>query len=291
MTDERSTEEAGVMSAAADEARERRRRRRVRASIAAGAVLLLLVLPGYLASRPSFFARYPSVAEKHRTWSTSTHLEASCSDCHVPPRPLSRALYRVRMTGEFYISLVYRARVPNVLGRPSNAACLVCHNDLRSVSPKGDLQIPHRAHVQVLKMRCVECHKFLVHEKSSEGKNTPPMSGCLKCHDGDTAEDDCNACHTEKAAPATHRAADWLVVHPRKASDEKCAKCHRWAKDWCADCHANRPRSHGRDWRAVHGERVKVQRSCEACHKPEFCQPCHGEYPKENLDPALRLVE
>lgn len=271
--------------------RAARRRTLQRAGLVVLGILLLVVLPGYLGGRGSFFGRYPSIADKARSWSTSTHAEAACNDCHVPPRALPQALFRSRMVGEFYLSIVYRGRTPDVFDRPTNAACLACHNDLRSVSPKGDLQIPHRAHVQVLKMRCVECHNFLVHEKSPEGKNVPPMRGCLKCHDGDTAEDDCNACHTEKAAPASHRGKDWLVVHPKQASDAKCAKCHRWAKNWCADCHSHRPRSHGRNWRAVHGEHVKTQRSCEACHKPAFCVPCHGEVPKENLNPALRLVE
>lgn len=260
------------------------------AGICLAAVLLLLLVPGYLASRPGFFGRYPSLASKHSTWSTSSHAEAACNDCHVPPNAMAQAAFRARMVGEFYVSLVWRSRPPAVFGKPGNAACLACHNDLRSVSPKGDLQIPHRAHVQLLKMKCVECHEYVVHEKSPEGKNTPTMAGCLKCHDDDIAEDDCNACHTEKAAPASHRGTDWLVVHPKQASDTACAKCHRWAKDWCADCHRHRPRSHGSDWRAVHGEQIKVHRSCEACHESNFCVGCHGEFPKENLDPAMRLV-
>lgn len=291
MTETRTTPDA---EAPTDERQARRasRRRLLRlVAIVVGIVVLLVVVPGYIATRPAFLGRYPAFADKQQTWAKSTHLEALCSDCHVPVKPTAQALYRTRMVGEFYLSFVLRSRTPEVFSRPGNAACLACHNDLRSVSPKGDLQIPHRAHVQILKMRCIECHEYLVHEKSPEGKNTPPMANCLKCHNGDTAKDDCNACHTEKAAPATHRAADWLVVHPVQASDAKCAKCHRWAKNWCADCHANRPRSHTRNWRAVHGEHVKVRRSCEACHKPSFCVPCHGEVPKLNFNPELKLVE
>jgi uncharacterized Fe-S cluster protein YjdI len=57
------------------------------------------------------------------------------------------------------------------------------------------------------------------------------------------------------------------------------------------DCHADRPQSHGDDWRAVHGERVAEHRSCEACHIGAFCVRCHGEVPRLNYDPALELVE
>lgn len=291
MTEDTRTQDP---SGAADERASRRaasRRRLAHAGLVLLGVLLLAVLPGYLGSRSSFFGRYPSLAEKEHTWAVSTHAEAACSDCHVPPRAIPQALFRVRMVGEFYVGLVYRGRAPGVFGRPTNAACLACHNDLRSVSPKGDLQIPHRAHVQALKMRCVECHNYLVHEKSPEGKHVPTMRGCLKCHDGETAKDACSACHTEKAAPQTHRAADWLVVHPVGASDAKCAKCHGWAKNWCADCHSHRPQSHGRNWRTVHGSHVKVHRNCEACHAAPFCVRCHGEVPQENFNPALRLVK
>lgn len=268
-------------------------RRRLLLRIAVGllAALVLLGVPGYLASRPSFFERYPGLAEKYEPWAASTHLEAGCEGCHVSPRPLPRVGYRLRMAGEWYVSLVSRSRIPDVFGTPRNDACLECHNDLRSVSPKGDLQIPHRAHVTILKMECVECHDFLVHELSPEGKHNPPMSGCLECHDGDTAKDACTACHTEKAAPASHRTGEWLIAHAEQSDDPECAGCHKWAEDWCADCHSQRPRSHAADWRAAHGAQVAKHRSCEACHDADFCVRCHGEVPQLNFDPALKPAE
>ncbi len=268
----------------------RRKRWLVGGLVAAGVVLLIL-LPGWLASRPGFFGRYPGLQEQYKPWSTSSHVEVSCADCHVPPGVVTQAVYRTRMVGEFYLSLVARGRVPNVFPTPQNAACLKCHNDLRTVSPKGDLQIPHRAHVTILKMRCVECHNYLVHEKSPEGKHTPRMATCMKCHNGDTAKNTCTACHTEKAAPATHKAPDWLVVHGEKGSQPECNSCHRWTDKWCADCHKRRPASHTADWRAVHGDAVKKHRGCEACHDDAYCIRCHGEVPKENFNPDLKPVK
>ncbi|HET6352349.1 MAG TPA: cytochrome c3 family protein [Coriobacteriia bacterium] len=255
------------------------------------AVMVLIVLPSYLATRPSFFSRYPNLKAKYVPWSTSTHVEGGCEGCHVPPRVIPRTAYRLRMAGEFYLSFVMRNRQPDIFPVPTNEACLACHSDLRSVSPKGDLRIPHRAHVNILKMKCIQCHNFLVHEKSPEGKHTPPMRGCLKCHNGDTAKNGCTACHTNKAAPATHQAPDWLIVHPERAKSTDCNSCHKWTDDWCVDCHARRPKSHTKDWRAQHGATIKVHRSCEACHEKPFCIRCHGEFPVENLNPALSLVK
>jgi hypothetical protein len=67
-----------------------RRRRLVIAGIAVLAVLLLVVLPGFLATRPGFFGRVPGLGVKYETWSTSTHSEAGCESCHVPPNAVAR---------------------------------------------------------------------------------------------------------------------------------------------------------------------------------------------------------
>jgi len=270
--------------------REQKRRLIKRVSIGAVLVIVLLLVPAYLATQPAFFGRYPSLAEKYEPWSTSTHVSAGCEGCHVKPGFLPQAAYRASGVGRFYLSLVSRSTTPTAFSQPTNEACLSCHFDLRSVSPEGDLRIPHKAHVNVLKMECVECHDFLVHEKSPEGKHTPPMAGCLKCHDGDTAKNTCTACHTDKAAPATHQAPDWTVVHADKV-DAECAKCHKWTERWCADCHAKRPKSHTVKWREEHGEQVKRHRSCEACHAGSFCEKCHGEVPQDNFDPTLKVVQ
>ncbi len=269
----------------------RSRHRLLTAGLAVLAVLVLVVLPAYLTSRPGYFSKYPGLADKYGPWSKSTHAEAGCEACHVPPSFGARAVYRVRMVGAFYASILSRRTVPNVFAEPTNEACLVCHSDLRSVSPAGDLQIPHRAHVGVLKMKCVQCHDYLVHELSPEGKHTPPMIGCLTCHDGDKAKNACTACHTAKAAPATHSSADWLIAHGSHRDDPACVTCHKWKADWCADCHAKRPPSHTDDWRTTHGAAVKVHRSCEACHEGAFCVRCHGEVPQLDFNPALKVVK
>lgn len=292
MTDEQATTETGEDAPNAPRPRAPwLRRRGARIVLAAAIVAVLVGVPAVLTARPGYFERYPGLSEEYGPWSKSTHVEGGCEGCHVPPRVVSRVLYRTRMVGEFYLGLVAPSRVPDVFGSPTNEACLTCHSDLRSVSPKGDVQIPHRAHVTILKMRCVECHDYLVHELSPEGKHTPPMGGCLSCHDGDVADDACTDCHTQKAAPDSHRSADWVIVHAQRADDPECERCHNWSKNWCAECHSHRPRSHASNWREVHGEQVKQHRSCEACHDAAFCTRCHGEVPQVNLNPALKLVE
>jgi hypothetical protein len=265
---------------------------RTRVLIAAAAVALAIVvfavIPGYIAAQPQFFERFSSTREAYRTW--SKHSPAYCQNCHVPPAWPSQALYALRLPGEFYLSVLSPTRQPQGLATPTNEACASCHVGLRKVSPKGDLNIPHRAHVTVLKLKCVECHQDLVHTTNPQGTHTPTMAGCLRCHDGRAAKNSCSACHTEKALPPNHKAADWIVVHPQMQKKIDCAKCHKWTEDWCGQCHATRPRSHTKTWRSDHGERVKAHRDCEVCHEASFCIRCHGEFPKLNYDPKVELV-
>jgi hypothetical protein len=248
------------------------------------------VIPGYIASQPQFWARYPGTSEAYKTWSTSVHADVGCQSCHVPPDWAAQALYTARMPGEFYLSMVMPSRQPMVLSVPTNAACSSCHTDLRKVSPSGDLNIPHSAHVNVLKLKCITCHSYLVHKKNPSGTDKPTMSGCLRCHNGKTAKNNCSACHTEKALPANHRNPDWVVIHPQMQKQIDCAKCHKWTVNWCAQCHATRPRSHAATWRKDHGAAVRRHRDCEACHQAAFCIRCHGALPMLNFDPKLKLV-
>lgn len=267
-----------------------KRRLLVRTAIAAALLIGLVLVPGYLANRPSFVGRYERLHKNYSSWSGSVHAKVSCQKCHVRPGLASQGAFGAKMLGEYYLSLAMPSRSPKLFGKPTNAACSSCHLDLRTVSPKGDLNIPHRAHVTVLKLACTDCHNYLVHALSAEGKHSPPMGGCLKCHDGKRAKNACSACHTDKALPTTHKAAGWLVAHPQKAASGECDSCHKWTDRWCSTCHETRPRSHAADWRSKHGDHVKTRRNCEACHQPAFCVKCHGEVPKLNFDPSLKLV-
>ena len=117
------------------------------------------------------------------------------------------------------------------------------------------------------------------------------MKACLTCHDGRTAKNSCSTCHTNKAIPASHQAANWRIVHAQMQAKIDCKPCHAWTTNWCADCHSRRPRDHTATWRTTHGQQVKVHRNCEACHQAPFCINCHGAVPQLNFNPALQLVK
>ena len=254
------------------------------------AVVVLGVIPGYIATQPKFMNRYTHFSAQYVAWSTSVHAKVPCQRCHVAPTWTAQTAYALRMLGEFYLSSVDPSRQPKLFPVPTNAACRSCHIDLRTVSPSGDLNIPHRAHVDVLKLQCVRCHLFLVHEKNPEGSHHPRMATCLTCHDGRQAKNACSTCHTNKLLPLNHRNPNWVVIHPQMQTKIDCKACHQWTVHWCAECHAKRPKSHTADWRVKHAQAVKTRRNCEACHEPTFCIRCHGEVPQLNYNPALKFV-
>jgi len=268
-----------------------RRRLFVRLALVVVVLVVFAVIPGRIATQAKFMQRYSHYSAQYTTWSTSVHAQVACQRCHVAPGFIPQAVYDARMLGEFYISIVAPARQPRLLSTPTNAACLSCHYDLRTVSPSGDLNIPHRAHVQVLKLDCAKCHIYLVHELSPEGKHTPRMATCLTCHDGKQAKSACSTCHTNKRIPENHRQTDWIVIHPQMQSKVDCTQCHQWTENWCAQCHSRRPRSHTADWRSKHALQVKMHRNCEACHTSAFCIRCHGVLPKLNFNPDITLVK
>lgn len=240
-------------------------------------MIVLLGLPVLSALQPGYYARYPEMRERMDNWRVSTHARMSCVDCHVEPGIRGAATFAAESVPAFYSQLISGPADTNLLQPPSVEACNKCHTDFRQVSPDGDLLIPHRAHVQVLKMNCVDCHTEMVHAVNEQGFNRPKMETCLTCHNGEQAKADCVACHTRKNAPDNHSEANWLAVHGEMSETDDCGSCHDWTPDYCGECHSKLPATHVGNWKQGHAERAKVHpKGCLVCHDQEqFCNECH----------------
>ncbi len=262
-----------------DDARRRRRHRIVKwGAIALGiALVVALVLPVVSVLQPGYYRRYPALAQRMDHWAVSTHSRISCTECHVNPGAREFAAFAIKAIPAFYSQLVSGPSTTNLLSAPKREACQRCHTAYRTVSPAGDLLIPHKAHVQVLGMECVTCHKNLVHTPNRRGFNRPEMEGCLAtCHNGDTASDKCTDCHTRKQTPDTHDRKDWLQTHGKMAETIDCAQCHDWTPKYCEECHKLRPASHAGNWKKDHGPVAKQRGDgCLVCHQEKFCKECH----------------
>jgi len=255
--------------------RPKRRRRLVIGALALFA-FIALALPVFSTLQPGYYGRYPDLRVRMDHWRTSTHARTSCIACHVNPGVRGFATFAVRSIPVFYSQMVNGPTKTDLFGAPDKAACQRCHTDYRQVSPAGDLLIPHRAHVEVLGVNCVVCHKSLVHSPNKQGFNRPEMETCLECHDGDKASNKCTDCHTRKNAPDTHTAKNWLAVHGSKAETTDCGACHSWTPDYCDDCHKKRPASHAGNWKKDHGPHAEKRgKGCLVCHGEAFCKECH----------------
>jgi hypothetical protein len=245
--------------------------------VATAVVAVALALPVVSVLQPDYYRRYPALGARMDHWAVSTHSRFSCIECHVEPGIGGFLSFAAKAVPAFYSQLAHGPTDTNLLKAPGRAACQQCHTRYRSVSAGGDLLIPHRAHVEVLKIDCVVCHKDLVHSLNRRGYNRPEMESCLTCHDGDKATEKCEKCHTRKQTPPTHAQTDWLEVHGKVAESKTCAVCHDWTPDYCAACHKQRPASHAGNWKKGHGAHAKVRGDgCKVCHGGEkFCKGCH----------------
>lgn len=241
-------------------------------------IIVILVLPFFSTLQPRYYERYKDLHGRMDNWRESTHARVSCAGCHMDPGFKGFILYGAKTFPAFYSQLVFGPKQSNLFTIPTNAACQKCHTSYRQVSPQGDLLIPHRAHVQVLKISCAECHKNLVHSVNTKGFNRPEMAQCLaKCHDGVKATNQCIKCHTRKQTPESHMQKDWLEVHSQKIATVDCGQCHAWSANYCDECHVKRPKSHVGNWKKDHGPHAKERgKGCLVCHGGEkFCKKCH----------------
>lgn len=260
-------------------AMSRKTKRMTFASAAVLAVVAVLVLPVFSTLQPAYYARYPSLSVRMKDWQSSTHAPWSCAACHVEPGVGGLVSFGIRSIPAFYSQLFFGPSQTNLLRTPTRQACQKCHTSYRTVSPSGDLLIPHRAHVEILKLNCADCHQHLVHWPSATGYNAPRMTYCLaRCHDGKKATNKCTKCHTQKQVPLSHKASNWLEVHGSRRHEINCGTCHGWAPKLCDTCHRKRPSTHVGNWKRQHQVRAKRLgvKGCLFCHGGrKFCLKCH----------------
>jgi len=242
------------------------------------AIFVALALPVYSTLQPAYYQRYPQLRSRIQYWQRSTHARVSCAQCHVDPGVIGFVTFAARSIPAFYSQLIFGPTSQNLLQTPHTAACQRCHTGYRTVSPAGDLLIPHEAHVVVLHIACPVCHKNLVHSLNTQGYNTPEMQTCLTlCHNGVKATNQCDKCHTQKQVPPGHKNKNWLQIHPTMVTKINCGQCHAWQPNYCKACHSIRPPTHVGNWKQLHQFAVKAEgdKGCLFCHGAAFCKNCH----------------
>ena len=142
-------------------------------------VLAVVYLPVAMTSTPSFCQNCHLMKEPAKLWEESTHANVNCVKCHVDPGVVKTLEHKALSYKEIYFNFFGKgAHARGRDARRTNEACLQCHNLDRTVSPGGDIKIPHREHVEMRDLKCADCHFNVVHTRRA----TPSGSaahGCL----------------------------------------------------------------------------------------------------------------
>ncbi|MFQ6617431.1 MAG: cytochrome c3 family protein [Fidelibacterota bacterium] len=179
----------------------------------------------------------------------------------------------------------------------------------KAQSDEIGLIFSHKKHLD-MDYECETCHVDVAESDSGRDNNLPDMDLCLTCHDGETAPDDCEVCHSDPENPAvvpridtysskfTHRkhiekGYDCATCHPGVESVDlatleniprmsSCLDCHSVvdSPSDCYTCHESRkeilPGNHTLSWINFHQDEAAAnESSCSLCHQEQFCQQCH----------------
>jgi len=266
---------------------------------------LLYALTNYLLyvfSTPTFCQFCHEMKPYYRQWENSNHKNVGCYDCHGHRSFFGKIAGKMESLSELYHHITNTYEKPLVPRKfTSDHNCQYCHPESVKRNLPGDLVDPHPKHAEVHVsgelvvfvngkhreklsfngQHCVYCHLNVVHADKKEDRR-PQMEFCLdNCHNGKKATDKCDACHTDKPLPESHKAPNWYEVHGSLANKIDCKKCHAYTENYCKTCHLRRPASHTDVWKSTHKYKAKERRqNCYACHQDSFCLRCHGTVPK-----------
>jgi hypothetical protein len=197
------------------------------------------------------------------TWAASTHKNANCVQCHIPPGPVNFALTKLYASREVWVHVTGQVKVPILVTRRiPNSSCTRggCHtsaqtNKTIALGTPAPVSFNHGSSGHT-KQLCVACHASLVHLGAPGVAAAPAsaMASCFSCHT--SGPQNCSYCHT---APHTNRGP--------------CQNCHNLGA-WVGGKNFKHPQP-------LVGTHAQI--ACEQCHtqgvsvKPDGCINCHGD--------------
>lgn len=229
----------------------------------------------------------PAVAEAHDS--------AGCASCHRPGGPTGALRHLVAITRMSVIQLASPDSSPQPGEWPEDSGCLRCHGAVMTEEgpPRVTIRVRH-SHLAEAGLRCLECHSGVGHVVDAHDRPRSVMGICLRCHDGDAAVSDCDACHLTRPSDVVseHR----LHRPVRVGMGGTCSGCHSARlESECVACHGGYEMPHPDGWmEGTHYLPGFVdQDRCMLCHEPPrgvepaphgsptanygggFCNRCH----------------
>ena len=163
---------------------------------------------------------------------------------------------------------------------------------------EDQIQFQHVLHVDDEELACSDCHSGIENADGFSWDVFPKKEVCLECHDGDSADDACEYCHSNPDEPLPF-SKSWIVSGldfshaSHLANSDDCNKCHAyinededielpniWKESNCFACHKDieePPKSHDFAWEQFHGTEINssTENNCTICHTNNSCEECH----------------
>ncbi len=265
--------------------------------------LLLLLTAVHISSTPSFCGSCHVMTPYYESWTTSSHSQIACVECHIPPgvtAEFRKKFEALSMVARYFT----RTYSTNPWAEVDDTACLRCH-ERRLIQGREvfhNALFDHRPHLtemrRGMKLRCTSCHSQIV-----QGSHiSVTTSTCVLCHFKDQTlgegTADCRMCHEPPDQVITtgnlefdHGDVDRFGM--------QCIWCHEHAgegdgrvlRERCFTCHKNSVRlEHFKDSELLHRVHVSEHKvDCMHCHleidhqtEPEVvrresdCNRCHA---------------
>ncbi|MDQ7826719.1 MAG: NapC/NirT family cytochrome c [Candidatus Eremiobacteraeota bacterium] len=251
-------------------------------------LLLLLVLFGALAgvlsfllavrqtSSPTFCFSCHEMGIYYESWKNSPHKDLQCVQCHISPGTKNLVVHKTKSLKQVYVH--FKGVKPgDIKGHVPDVNCTQCHKESPELVEYHSLKITHKKHL-TLGVKCVFCHKNVVHGAGSDFLHNPTMATCITCHDGKKTSNKCSVCHVgEIERDRRGYQEKWVTNHKRnikESGEESCKRCHH--KDYCTNCHKS-IFPHSRDFESSPhiADAKKDESRCKRCHDKQFCDACH----------------
>jgi len=257
-------------------------------------VLAVLVVAAFVTahftSRSSFCDSCHEMGPYYASWQTSSHSEAECVDCHIPPGFTAWVKTKLFSFREVWVHITNKVEAPLAVTREiPDSSCYRCHRTPEDVV-LGDSQFSHKTHSDQL---CITCHVRLVHTDVNPPYYRDPaaMAACLECHDGTISASACADCHAAPHEPlgecdSCHGTLSWTDAtfeHPFPTTGGHAGLA-------CVDCHEAKAGAEtipGTDLArpptacvSCHGDRHGGLTDCSSCHSVAGWKPADFRHPQ-----------
>lgn len=249
-------------------------------------ILLAVSTVGFIeySARPSFCDNCHIMQPYYDSWTTSSHREVACIECHYAPGIRAEAMGKLQAANQV-VKYVTGAYGMKPWAEVEDAACLRsgCHSErkVEGLVDYAGVSFDHTQHLGELRrgkqLRCTSCHSQIV---QGEHLAVTPAT-CFLCHFKDRPSGDpvagCTGCHP--SPPRVVSPAGYVVDHAQYVRDRiSCVSCHNEVvvgtgtadRARCFTCHNEPERiAQFEDTTLMHRIHIAEHNvECTQCHTP-----------------------